>query len=286
VILVPWQRAGRGGGLAALGAAIALLGGCARTDGDPAKSAKRLDIARDALSRGDLDTATAESNRALSFMPGNADAYSIRGLVEVVRAAAVQRLIDVDDCLTGVDADALRKDLDEHLAAADQDFMKASKLAPDFGEAWANRGVVANLQGAHDDAVKLLGQALQFPSRLDNPALTRAHLGWAYFQLGEHVAASKELRQALQFQPGMCVATYRLGRVYFAREEWEKAAEQFQGVTDQSACGSQEASLYLMRTRIAQGLPEDAKKARDACIQLAPRSCIAAACRTEGANLP
>jgi Tfp pilus assembly protein PilF len=202
-----------------------------------------------------------------------------------VRAAAVQRLLEVDDCLTGVDADALRVDFDDHLAHADEDFTKATRLAPDYGEAWSNLGVVDNLNGAHDEAVKHLSEALEHPARLENPALTRAHLGWAQFQLGDHVMAAKELLQALQFQPGMCVATYRLGRVYFAREEWEKAAEQFQGVTDDPTCGSQEASLYLMKARIAQGLLEDARVARDACIQMAGQSCIAAQCRTEGTDL-
>jgi len=264
----------------------ALLGACPQPKGDPAKSAKRLDIAKDALSRGDLDTADAEANKALAFQQTNEEAYNVRGLVHVVRAAAKQRLLEVEDCLTGVDAEAMRVDLDAELAAADKDFAKASQLAPDFGEAWANRGVVANLQDEPGKAIEYLTTALDHPSRLVDAALTRAHLGWAQFAKGDHVQAAKELLQSLQFHPGMCVATYRLGRVYFAREEWEKAAEQFQGVTDQAPCGSQEASLYLMKARIAQGLLEEARAARDACIQMAPRSCIAAQCRTEGSDLP
>jgi len=102
----------------------------------------------------------------------------------------------------------------------------------------------------------------------------------AYFNEKNDVQAAKELMEALQFKTGMCVATYRLGRVYFDREEWEKAAEQFQDVTDQPACGSQEASLFLMKTRIAQGLVADAQAAQESCIQMAPKSCIAAQCRT------
>ncbi len=275
----------RGFAVALLLCVVALATGCPRTKGDPAKSAKRLNLAKDALSKGDLDGADGEVNKALAYMPNNDEAYNVRGLIRVVRAAAVQCLLEVDDCLTGVDAEALRVDFDDHLAHANQDFTKATKLAPDYGEAWANRGVVANLEGVHEDAVKFLSSALEHPGRLDNPALARAHLGWAQFQLGDEVLATKELLQALQFQPGMCVATYRLGRVYFAREEWEKAAEQFQGVTDDPTCGSQEASLYLMKARIAQGLLEDAAVARDACIQMAAQSCIAAQCRTAGNDL-
>ena len=264
----------------------ALLAGCPKPKGDPDKSAKRLDIARDALARGDLDTADAEANKAIAFLRTNEEAYNVRGLVRVVRAAGVKRLLEVEDCLTGVDAEAQRTDLDAHLAAAEKDFAEATRLAPDFGEAWSNRGVVASLQDDPERAAEYFDTALQHPARLVSPSLTRAHLGWAHFHRDDHVQAAKELLQALQFQPGQCVATYRLGRVYFAREEWEKAAEQFQGVTDDPACERLEASLYLMKARIAQGLVEDARAARDACIARAPKSCAAAQCRTEGAEIP
>jgi hypothetical protein len=83
----------------------------------------------------------------------------------------------------------------------------------------------------------------------------------------------------------MCVATYRLARVYFAREEWEKAAELFQVASDDPACGSQEASLYLMKTRMHQGLVNDARAARDACLKISSKSCIAAQCRADGGAL-
>jgi tetratricopeptide (TPR) repeat protein len=191
------------------------------------------------------------------------------------------RLIEIDDCLTGVDAEALRTDMDAHLGKAEADLKRSVELAPDYGEAWSNRGVVANLLGEHDRAVEFLTTALGSPARLINPGLTRAHLGWSYLQEGNHVAAAKELRQALQFQPRMCVATYRLGRVYFAREEWEKAAEQFQDVSDQPECQSQEAALYLMKARLEQGLNDDARAARAACLKLSPRSCAAVQCRAQ-----
>jgi Tfp pilus assembly protein PilF len=254
--------------------------------GEPDKSAKRLDIARDALSRGDVDTAEVEANKAIALHRSSEEAHLVRGLAHLVRAAAARRLLEVDDCLTGVDAEAMRSELDRHLDAADRDFTQATRLAPGYGEAWANRGVVAHLQGEPERAAADLTRALEHPERLESASLTRAHLGWVRFHQGDEVQAAKELLQALQFQPGMCLATYRLGRVYFARQEWEKAAEQFQGVTDQDACGMQEASLYLMRTRIAQGLEGDARLARDACVQMAPRSCVAAQCRTEGSTLP
>jgi len=263
-----------------------MLVGCPGNKGDPDKSAKRLDIAKDALSRRELDTAEAEANKAIANLSTNDEAYFVRGLVHFLRADQAERALEVEDCLTGVDGEAMRSELDEHIGLAKKDFLKATQLAPDQAEAWSNLGMIANLEDDADHAIEYLEKALEHPGRLSDAAVTRSHLGWAQFHKGNQAEAAKELLLALQFKPGHCLASYRLGRVYFDREEWEKAAEQFQGVTDQPDCGSQEASLFLMKTRLAQGLVEDAVQARDACIQMAPKSCFAAQCRTEGANLP
>ena len=274
----------RGG--AALGLCVALAGCPQRTtEADLTKSSARVDLAKDFLQKHELEAAGAEAERAIALAPGNEEAYLVRGLVAHVRALDALRLMEVDSCLTGVDAEAIQRDIDENLLKAEQDFTKATQLAPDFGEAWSNRGVIKNLLDAPEAAEELLTRALDNPSRLLNPGLTRAHLGWAKFHRGDLPGAVKELRQALQFQPGMCVANYRLGRVYFAREEWEKAAEQFQLVSDSAECGSQEAKYFLMKSRTQQGLLEDARAATEACIAAAPKSCYAQRCRTDAANL-
>lgn len=266
--------------------AIFAVAGCAmHGDPDPAKSTTRLDLAKDFLRKHQLEAADTECNRALAFNPANDEAYNVRGLVAMIRALDTQRTLEIDACLTGVDAEVTQRDLDGLLRKADGDFAAAARLSPEYGEAWANRGVVHNLLEDYAAAARYLTEALGNPMRLDSPSLTRAHLGWALFHQRRYVDAAKELRQAVQFQPNMCVATYRLARVYFAREEWEKAAELFQPTSDDPACGAQEASLYLMKTRMQQGLVEEARRARDACLRRSPRSCVAAQCRAEGRAL-
>lgn len=265
---------------------ICAMAGCPqRDDRDLAKSATRLDLAKDFLRKHQLEAADAECNRALAFNPANDEAYNIRGLVAMVRALDTQRTLEIEACLTGVDAEVTQRDLDGFLRKADADFGEAAKLSPDYGEAWSNRGVVQTLLEDYAIAAEYLTHALGNPMRLDSPGLTRAHLGWALFHQTKYAGAAKELRQAVQFQPNMCVATYRLARVYFAREEWEKAAELFQTTSDDPSCGSQEASLYLMKTRMQQGLVDDARRARAACLRISPRSCIASQCRAEGGAL-
>ena len=54
--------------------------------------------------------------------------------------------MEIDGCLTGLDLEATQKDLDKNLKAADVDFERATKLTPDYGEAWSNRGSVHALQ--------------------------------------------------------------------------------------------------------------------------------------------
>ncbi|MDX2094318.1 MAG: tetratricopeptide repeat protein [Kofleriaceae bacterium] len=264
---------------------VSALSGCPTPERDIAKSEKRLAIAKDLLAKRELEAAEAETNRALALNPSNEEAYNTRGLIWMVRAYETKRTLEIDSCLTGVDAEATHQDLEKFLAKADQDFAQAVKLTPDYGEAWSNRGVVYNLLEEYDRSAEYLTKALENPFRLVEPGLTRAHLGWALFHQNKLVEAAKELRQVKQFAGGMCTATYRLGRVYFARQEWEKAAELFETASGDPSCGSQESSLYLMKTRMEQGLVNDAIAARDACLKRSPQSCIASQCRADGGAL-
>jgi len=257
------------------------LSACARGGSkDPKRSANRVELAKDFLTRGQLEAAESEAHKALDYDADNVEAENVLGLVEYLRAMRNHRLLEIDDCLTGVDAEALRSELDEFLASADHHFEKAVAMRPDYGEAWANRGSVALLLEDYQPGADHLVRALSHPHALLNIGLTRANLGWAYFHQRRHAQAAKELRQAEQFNPGMCVAKYRLGRVYFARKEWNKALEQFQAVANNKECPMQEAHLYLLKAFRELGMREEVPAEQTRCVQMAPRSCIAAQCRT------
>lgn len=252
--------------------------GCPRGT-DAKRSGTRLELAKDFLRQGDLDAAAAEARKAIAYDRTNVEAYNILGLVHFTQGVNTHRLLEIEDCLAGVDAEGLRQELDAHMAKAAAEFTRAVTVADDYGEAWANRGVVAMQLDDHANAQGYFNKALEHPTRLLNVGLVRANLGWSYFLAGDHVTAAKELRQALQFQPGMCVASYRLGRVYFAREEWDKAAEQFRELAAHADCPIQEAHLYRMKTAAIMGQQEDIATALTACERLAPKSCVAVECR-------
>lgn len=246
---------------------------------DPKKSHNRVELAKDFLTKGQLEAAEQEGQKAVGYDSANAEAHNLLGLVDFMRAAQSYQDREVDQCLTGVDREATLSDFDKHLKSAEQHFKTAVEINDDFGEAWSNRGSTAMQLEQYETATRYFEKALSHPARLINAAITRSHLGWAYFQRGDLVAAAKHLRQSLQFQPGMCVSTYRLGRVYFARKEWQKALEKFQAVTADTSCPIQESHLYLIMTYLATGAPVSAQTVQR-CTALAPKSCAAARCRS------
>src|SRR6185503_11831741 len=122
-------------------------------------------------------------------------------LVHIRRATLDEMSLAIEDCMTGVDAEAMRSHQDEEYAKGEEMFAKAVKLAPDYREAWSHRGLIATLLQQYDEAVKYLEVALEAPDVRVNAALTRADLGWARFYQEDYVGAAKELLLALQFQP-------------------------------------------------------------------------------------
>lgn len=260
------------------GAALSGCGGAQRAQ-DSDKSQNRLDLAKDLLRRGQLQAAETEAQKALALDQRNEESHYLLGLIDLMHANAAHRMTEIEDCLSGIDAEVQEAEAQTRLRQAEAHLAQASELAPDFGEAWANRGIVATLLDNYGLAIEHFQRALAHPARLENVAFVHAALGWAYFLHGDLVAATRDLLQASQLQPGMCLSTYRLGRVYFARKEWEKALGKFREVTDKPQCPIQDAYLYLMKTQVELGSTEGLSDLGQACVALAPRSCIAAQCR-------
>ena len=264
--------------IAFLSLLVGLGAGCPSPKIDRHKSQTRVELAYDALRANELDIAEKEASAALGYNPKNEVAHNVLGLADQLRAARAGLLIEFDDCLEGLDAEVIQTERDKALLSADRHFADAIKLSPDYGEAFANRGNVALQMRDFEAASGFLKTALEFHGRLQSTGATRAHLGWAHFQQGEYPQAAKELRQALQFSPELCIALYRLGRVYFARQEWNNAEERFTAVTNLPRCQMQEAYLYLSKTQAAIGRGSDAQASAQKCVSLAPKSCASRQC--------
>jgi type IV pilus assembly protein PilF len=262
-------------------AALLGSGGCGGPQGgqDQDRSQTRLELAKDFLRKGQLQAAETEAQKAVSLNERNEEAHYVLGLIDLMHANAAHRMTEIEECLNGIDAEVQETEAQTRLRDAETHLAQASSLAPDFGEAWANRGIIATLLDNYGAAITHFQRALTHPNRLENVAFVHAALGWAYFLQGDLVAATRDLLQASQLQPGMCLSTYRLGRVYFARKEWEKALGKFREVADKPQCPIQDAYLYLMKTQVELGSTDGLFDLGQSCVALAPRSCIAAQCR-------
>lgn len=248
---------------------------------NPKKSNTRIELAKDFLSKGELEAANREAALALKYDDENAAAYQIMGTVDYLRAVSNIQLLEVDDCLTGVDAEGFRQEFDGNLAKALVNFKKAVHIDSEYSEAYRLMGMVAFHQEDYTKAEALLTEALKVPHRLMSLSLTRADLAWVLFHKGDMASAANELRKSLQFSPKLCVANYRLGRVYYERKEWVKAAERFDSIVNDNLCPMQEAHLYRIKTLSQLNQSIDADDV-NSCVHLAQKSCIAAACTLGG----
>jgi hypothetical protein len=160
-------------------------------------------------------------------------------------------------------------------------FERATSIAPDYGEAWANRAVVAMYFHDWDRAIELGKQALGHLERLESPALVHANLGWAYHQKQDHAMAVTELLQANQGAQYFCLGKYRLASVYFARKEYDRTADVLAPLfADERLCPPLQEAQYLGGQAFLRLRDRDAAaRAFSSCVAIAPRSCQARECR-------
>ncbi len=263
-----------------------LVASCGSTR-DVVRSQNRLDMAKDLLGKGEVVGAESEAKRALDHDPRNEEAQNVLGLVYVYRAQQNAQLMERADCLTEADAAGLRAESDAHMRAAESHFGRAVELAPDYGEAWANRAVTAMYFHDWDRAIEHTRKALANLERLQSPALAHANLGWAHFQKQDYPQAITELLQANQGGQYFCLGKFRLASVYFARKEFQRAAEMLQPVFhDAKLCPPLQEAQYLGGQTFLRLADHDAAvKAFASCVEMAPRSCQARECQKALAEL-
>jgi tetratricopeptide (TPR) repeat protein len=254
---------------------------CAGATRDTVRSQNRLDIARDLLAKGEGVGAEAEAKKALALDARNEEAENVLGLVFVLRAQQSTSLMEKADCLSADDAAALRAASDEHMREAGKHFERATAIAPEFGEAWANRAVVAMYFHDWDRAIEHGKRALGNLERLESAALTHANLGWAYHQKQDYVLAMTELLLANQGAQYFCLGKYRLASVYFARKEFDKTADALAPIfSDATLCPPLQEAQYLGGQAFLRLRNHDAaQKAFSACVAIAPKSCQALECK-------
>ncbi len=274
---------------------VAVLGTGCPAPRDLQRSQTHVDLAKDLLGKGQDTAAESELKKAIAFDAQNEEAFLVYGLVYLIRAAHTENLVERENCLGGDEADGLRKDSDEFMRTAAKHFEHATTLAPDYGEAWMDRAVVAMHFRDWEQAIELCRRALANAARLQSESLARTNLGWALHQKKDTARATTELLQAVQLTPNLCLAHFRLARVFFDRDRFEEAAAElapFQptsisdadgvtGAVARPACAPVLEALYLggqasLRNHDIQAAVPWFQQ----CIEAAPRSCVAKQCET------
>jgi type IV pilus assembly protein PilF len=248
---------------------------------DPDQSQIHYQLAADSFRNRRIEAAMDELHHALELDPENADIFNLMGLISLQQGAEYLAQVETDTCLRGRDAEAVRRDATAKFRDAEQKLSRATDLRPKFSEAWNNLSVAALQLQSYDEAANAARSALKDVTYAE-PEVARANLGWALYQKKDIEGAWKELHEAASRAPGFCVGRYRLAKVYVDRGDYERAAEELDAVAAAKQCPIQEAFLLA---GLVQQRRKDLPRAKDLfgrCVNLAPRSCLAAECKRYG----
>jgi superkiller protein 3 len=114
------------------------------------------------------------------------------------------------------------------------------------------------------------------------PAVAWSNLGWAYLELGEHQEAVRVLDQAVQLSPDLCLAWYRLGQARTEMgepEEAERALGRALEVEDETCQRLQAAWRLRGEVRARLGHRDEAIRDLERCVELSEETEDGRACR-------
>jgi type IV pilus assembly protein PilF len=276
--------------LLALGLMTSLGIGCASASSSKKRSPEELmesadnhyHIALGSAQTGSFDDAKKQLEIALEAVPEHGSSHYLLGLIQLHEGRTIIEFIDTEMCLTDEAADAQRGRADELHRSAHASFAKAAAgfedNDPGLGRAYNSMAVVSLYFHDYERAQKELEQALQAQFYTEKYSAL-ANLGWAFYEQGDLVGAMTELRQSVLMNPDYCVGRYRLAQVYLDYEMTEQALEEIEKVIGDDRCPIQDAHRVAGIARMRLGFGPGATEAFENCLALAPRSCLANACR-------
>jgi Tfp pilus assembly protein PilF len=240
------------------------------------------EIALGSAQTGSIDDAKKQLELALEAMPEHGNSLYLMGLLHLHEGRTIVEFIESEKCLTDDAATAQRGRADELHRKAHESFRKAAEAYtandPGLGRAYNSMAVISLYFHDYDRARQELELALGTQFYTEKYSAL-ANLGWAYYEQGDLVAAMTELRQSVLMNPDYCVARYRLAQVYLDYEMTEQALEEISQVTEDPRCPIQDAHRVEGIAQMRLGRGDAASQSFEECLQLAPRSCLANACR-------
>ncbi len=116
------------------------------------------------------------------------------------------------------------------------------------------------------------------------PHLAWGNLGLAQLKKGDHAAALQALGKSVRIQPRFCLGYYTMGRVYFAKKDFESAEKALvKALEADESCRQaphfQEAWRLRGETRARLGHREDAMADFERCVELGSETSDGRACQ-------
>jgi type IV pilus assembly protein PilF len=243
---------------------------------------KHYDVAVGSFQNAMFEDAKMQLERALTVDPRHAESHYLKGVLLLNEGRNIVDALELQQCLTDQASEQQRDRAERlHREAADA-FGKAVEFfeegAAGRGRAFNSMSVVALHFHETERAIEHARAALGEQFYTDRYSAL-ANLGWALHQQGDSISATAELRQAVLINPDYCVGRYRLAHVYLDAGLVEEALEEAEAVTESAHCPIQDAYRIVGVARMRLGQVTDAQDAFETCVELAPRSCLAADCR-------
>lgn len=195
-------------------------------------AADRVAIAGRSLEAGDFAEAESQAKAALKSDPRIADAHTVLAVVASRRGQSVE---------------------------AGQHYGKAVSLAPDRGDVLNNYGVWLCGNGRGQEALPLFERALVAPDYQNKRSIAWANGGSCALRLGQTSRAERDLRAALQFDPGNPTALSGMAQVEFEKERYLQARAFCER---RLAAAAPDADILALAAKIEHKLGDAAAAAR------------------------
>jgi type IV pilus assembly protein PilF len=226
----------------------AALAGCAgnavRSDSDELKTASdqtpaekraaiRLQLAVGYFQDGKLEVALDEVKQAIAVSPGFADAYGVRALIYSQMG---------------------------ELALAEENYLRALKLAPRNPELSNNYGSFLCQQGKGAQGIAYFESALKNPT-YQSPVNALLNAGSCSLKMKKLDVAERYLLDALRYQPDHPATNANLARVYYERRDYQRAGFFINRLKAAEKLDSLSAEVLWLAVRIDRKLGDKASEA-------------------------
>ncbi len=233
-----------------------------------------------------LEESLVQLRNSVKHDPQNYLARNLLGYLYLQRADQELGMSEVSQCLRGEDAEETRANAVKLFKMAEEQFRGVVDIEPKCTNSWLGLTNTAMFFNSYELAIKHARKVINtlieggVESACSSPgdqAVAWANIGWAHFQMGDKIRASKNLRQAIFLAPKFYLAHYWMGRVHYSENRYEDAFKEFE-MTAREFGLPQAVHQYLGLTKLKLGRKEGARKAFLRCVELAPRSCTAEEC--------